>query len=59
MPVVRGDVQEAIRRLLDRLHHRRMAVAGAAHRDAGGKIQEAIAIDVPHLGALPWDITKG
>jgi hypothetical protein len=59
VPVVRGNVQELIRGILDGLHHRRMAVPGAAHRDAGGKIQEAVAVHVPDLRPLPCDITKG
>ena len=37
--------------VLHRLHHLRMRVAGAAHRDAGGEVEEAVAVDVPDFGA--------
>jgi hypothetical protein len=52
MPVVGRDVQEFFRSVLDGLDHRRMAVARAANRDPGRKIQEAIAVDIPHYRAL-------
>ena len=45
-------MNEPIRGVLDRLHHARMTVPGAADGDAGGEIQEAIAVHVPHLGPL-------
>ena len=45
-------MQELVGGILDGLHYRRMAVTRAAHRNAGGKIQEAIAVDVPDLRAF-------
>ena len=41
-----------VRGILDGLHHRGVAVAGAANRDARREIQEAVAVDVPDLRAL-------
>src|SRR5207237_10569681 len=38
---------------LDRLGDRRVRMPGAAHGNAGGEVQEAIAIDVPDLDAAP------
>src|SRR5258708_3381530 len=45
-------MQKTIGGILDGLNHHRMAVAGAAHRDTGGKIQKAVAVDVPNLRPL-------
>src|SRR5579862_2049057 len=42
-------MQEIVGGLLDRLHHGRVRMTGAAHGDAGGKIQKAVAVDVPYL----------
>ena len=49
VPVVAGDVQELVGGVLHRLHHLRMRMAGAAHGDAGGEVEEAVAVDVPDL----------
>ena len=51
VPVVRRDVDELVRGVLDGLDHLRMAVARAAHGDARREIQEAVAIHVPHFRA--------
>src|SRR5208283_694552 len=45
-------MNEPISGVLDRLNHDRMTVPGAAHGNAGGEIQEAIAVHVPHLRPL-------
>src|ERR1700680_3885624 len=45
-------MQKLIGRILDGLNHRRMAMTGAAHRNAGRKIQKAVAIDVPNFRPL-------
>ena len=39
--------------LLDGFDHLGMAVTGGNDRDAGGKIQEAVAIHIPHLATPP------
>ena len=52
VPVVARDVQEFPGRLLDRFHDARMRVAGRADGDARCEIEEAVAVDVPGLGAL-------
>jgi hypothetical protein len=49
VPVVAGDMQELFGGALHRPDDLRMRVAGAAHRDAGGEVEEAIAVDVPHF----------
>src|SRR6185312_13063131 len=51
VPVVAGDVQEVVGGILDGLYHLRVRMAGAAHGDAGGEIEEAVAVDVPDLHA--------
>ena len=43
-----GNVDQAIRLVLDGLHHLRVGVAGGADRDAGGEVEEAVAVDVGH-----------
>src|SRR3979411_516904 len=45
-------MQKTIGGILDGLNHRRMAVTGAAHGDARGKVQKTVAVDVPHLRPL-------
>ncbi len=52
VPVVRRNVQELVRGILDGLNHRRVAMAGAAHRDAGGEIQKAVAVHIPDFRTL-------
>src|SRR5258706_12441801 len=52
VPVVRRYMQETIRRILDGLHHRRMTMSRAAHRDAGRKVQKTVSVDVPDFGPL-------
>ena len=52
VPVIGGDVQESLRGVLDGRNHGRMAVSRAAHRDAGGEIEEAVPIDIPDFCAL-------
>jgi len=52
MPVIGGNMQEFIRGLLDGLDHGRMAVPGAANGDARGKVQEAVAVDIPDFSPL-------
>ena len=47
-----AGVGEGVELLLDALHHRGMAVAGVDHGDAAAEIDEAAALDVPHLGIL-------
>ena len=44
--VGRGDVDEPLRLLLDGRDHLRVGVAGRADRDAGGEVEEAVAVDV-------------
>ena len=44
-------VQELLRLLDDRLHHLRMRVAGGVDGDAGGAVEEDVAVDVLHGGA--------
>ena len=44
--VGRGDVDEPLRLLLDRRDHLRVRVAGRAHRDARGEVEESVAVDV-------------
>ena len=51
VPVVRADVEKLLGGILDRLHHSGMGVARGADRDPRSKIEEAVAIDVPDLGA--------
>ncbi len=51
VPVIARDVQKIVGGALDRLHHRRVSMTGAAHRDAGGEIQKSIAVDIPDLRA--------
>ena len=46
-----GDVDQPIRLLLDRLHHRRMRMAGRADGDAGGEVKEDVAVDIGHRHA--------
>ena len=41
-----GDVDQPIGLLLDRRDDRRVAVAGAGHGDAGGEVEEAVAVDI-------------
>ena len=36
-----------------------MAVTGGDHRNAGGKIQETVAVHIPHFGALAMIHDKG
>jgi hypothetical protein len=52
VPVVARDVQELVGRFLDRVDHDGMTVTGRAHRDAGGEVEKAIAVDVPHFRTL-------
>jgi hypothetical protein len=52
VPVVAGDVEEALRRLGDRSHDLRVRMPRGADGDAGGEVEESVAVDVPHLGAL-------
>ncbi len=52
VPVVRAHVQEALGGVLDRGHHVRVRVAGRGHGDAGGEVQEAVAVDVPGFDPL-------
>ena len=51
VPVVARDVQELRRRVLHGLDDPRVRVAGRADRDAGGEVEEAVAVHVPGLGA--------
>ena len=44
--VGRGDVDEPIRLFLDRRAHLRMGMPGRADGDAGGEVEEAVAVDV-------------
>jgi hypothetical protein len=44
--VGRRDVDEPIGLLLDRGHHLRVSVAGRADGDAGGEVEEAVAVDI-------------
>jgi hypothetical protein len=46
--VGRGDVDEPIGLLLDGRDDLGMRVAGRADRDAGGEVEEAVAVDVGH-----------
>ena len=41
-----GHVQKLLRLIGDRLHDRRMGVAGGAHRNAGRAVEEDVAVDV-------------
>ena len=59
LPVVARDVQEVFRGTLHRLHDLRVRVPGAAHGDAGGEVEEAVAVDVPDFVPRPCDITNG
>src|SRR6478735_3993833 len=52
VPVVARDVQEFVRRILDRLDHLRMRMPGRANSNTGHEVEETIAVDVPHFGAL-------
>ena len=52
MPVVAGDVQEALRGLRDRTDDFRMRVSGRTHRDARREVEEAVPVHVPHFRAL-------
>ena len=45
------DVDELVGLLLDGLHHLGMGVAGGGDGDAGGEVEEAIAVHVQHFGA--------
>ena len=45
------DVDELLGLILDGFHHLWVAVTGGGDRNAGGKIQETIAIDIPHFAA--------
>jgi len=47
-----GDVDQPIGLRLDRLDHLRVAMAGRADRDAGGEVQEAVAVHVGHDTAV-------
>ncbi len=51
VPEVARDVQELGGRLLHGAHDFRMRVPGRAHRDAGGEVEEPVAVDVPDLRA--------
>ena len=51
VPVVGRDVQEAAGGVGDRRDDLRVRMAGAADGDAGDEVQEAVAVDVPDLGA--------
>jgi len=51
VPVVARDVQELSGGLLHRLDDRGVRVAGGADCDAGSEVEEAVAVDVPDLGA--------
>jgi hypothetical protein len=44
-------VDELFGLILDGLNHGRVAVAGGAHRNAGGEVEIAVAIDIPDFGA--------
>src|SRR6188768_2333220 len=44
--VGRGDMDEAVRLILDGLHHLRMGVPGRADGDPGSEVEEAVAVDV-------------
>jgi hypothetical protein len=44
-------VQELLRLIGDRLDDVRMGVAGRGHRDAGGAVEEGVAVDVLDRGA--------
>ena len=59
MPVVAGNVQKLFGCRFDRRDDIRMAVAGRAHGDAGGEIDEAVAIDVPDFRALAMAHDEG
>ncbi len=51
--VGRGDVDEPIRLLLDRGAHLRMGMPGRADGDAGGEVEEAVAVDIGDDHARP------
>ena len=62
MPVIAGDVQEIIRRVLYGLHHLRVRVARTADGDARGKIEVTVTVYIPHfdaatLGHYEWVVT--
>ena len=57
--VGRGDVDEPIRLLLDRGGHLRVRVAGRADGDAGGEVEEAVAVDIGHDHPAPDSATSG
>jgi hypothetical protein len=44
-------VQEVLGRALDRGHDSWVTVTGGAHGNAGGEVDIAIAVDVPHFNA--------
>src|SRR5262249_60333092 len=50
--VVIRDVQELAGLAADGVHHRRVAVAEAVHRDAGEEVEIPLAVDVPHRHPL-------
>ena len=52
VPVIARDVQELAGCVLHRLHDARVRVARRADRDAGGEIEEAVAVHVPGFRAL-------
>src|SRR5579872_2555664 len=54
VPIVTRDMQEIVRRILDGLNYGRMRVSGAANGDAGRKIEESVAIDIPDFGPPPF-----
>ena len=43
-----ADVEEPSGRVLDRLDHRGVVVAGGADRDPGHEVEEAVAVDILH-----------
>ena len=56
---IRRDMDEFLGVLLDGLHHLGVSMTGGDDGDAGGKIQKAVAIHIPHLGANAMIHDKG